>query len=182
MVLLCSDSAGNSSEEAAFNRSCSTAREVAMATADFCPEAVLVVSAEPVNSLVPLMAEVSSIQTRLTASPGARREQGLSVIVAQVLEHAGVLDCGRVLGVASVDAVRAGSLLARMAGLPAHRVHVPVVGGRSAFTAVPVISQARPFSDFTSVSEHSVCTCPRSTPSESMQESNTLMEAEKLPL
>ncbi|XP_034244986.1 malate dehydrogenase, mitochondrial-like [Thrips palmi] len=57
VVLLCSDSSTVTSEEEAFNRGCSTAREVAMATADFCPEAVLVVGAEPVNSLVPLMAE-----------------------------------------------------------------------------------------------------------------------------
>ncbi|KAK3917397.1 putative malate dehydrogenase, mitochondrial [Frankliniella fusca] len=129
VVLLCSDApAGEAPEDSAFIANAAVAREVALTAADLgahaAPAPVLLVCSDPVNSLVPLMAEV--------------------------LELAGALDCGRVLGVAAQDALCAAGVLSGLSGLGRHRLHVPVVGGRSARTAVPVLSQARPFRNFTS--------------------------------
>ena len=79
------------------------------------PEANILVISNPVNSTVP--------------------------IVAKTLEKAGVFDPRRVFGVTTLDVVRAARFLGEVSGNHPEHTVVPVIGGHSGATIVPLLSQ-----------------------------------------
>jgi len=83
-----------------------------------CPKALLNIISNPVNSTVP--------------------------IAAETLKKMGVYDEKRVLGVTTLDVVRAKTFYADKAGVDVERVDVPVVGGHAGVTILPLFSQAVP--------------------------------------
>jgi malate dehydrogenase len=89
------------------------------AIAKFAPKAYILVISNPVNSTVP--------------------------IAAEVLKKAGVFDPKRLFGVTTLDVVRAETFVAGIVGekSPA-KLNIPVIGGHSGATIVPLFSQAQP--------------------------------------
>ena len=87
--------------------------------AEFSPKAFVLVISNPVNSTVP--------------------------IAAETLKNAGVFDPTRLFGVTSLDVVRAETFVQDITGErdPTKTV-IPVVGGHSGETIVPLFSQAKP--------------------------------------
>uniref|UniRef100_A0A0E0LNP1 Malate dehydrogenase n=1 Tax=Oryza punctata TaxID=4537 RepID=A0A0E0LNP1_ORYPU len=98
-------------------------RELVEAVADYAPGALVHVISNPVNSTVP--------------------------IAAEVLKQKGVYDPRKLFGVTTLDVVRANTFVAEMKGLPLADVDVPVVGGHAAATILPLLSKARPKTSFT---------------------------------
>jgi malate dehydrogenase len=89
------------------------------AIAKYSPEAYILVISNPVNSTVP--------------------------IAAEVLTKAGVFNPKKLFGVTTLDVVRAETFVAEITGAkePA-KTTIPVVGGHSGNTIVPLFSQAKP--------------------------------------
>jgi len=87
--------------------------------AEHCPEAYILVISNPVNSTVP--------------------------IAAEVLKAAGVFNPKKLFGVTTLDVVRAETFVAEIIGEknPAN-LNIPVIGGHSGETIVPLFSQAKP--------------------------------------
>lgn len=81
------------------------------------PQAVLHIISNPVNSTVP--------------------------IAAEVLTRAGVYDPRKLMGVTTLDVVRANTFVAEAKGLDLKDVDVPVIGGHAGITILPLLSQAR---------------------------------------
>ncbi|KAJ3754484.1 lactate/malate dehydrogenase [Lentinula raphanica] len=98
-----------------FNTNASIVRDLAAAVGRVAPTAHILVISNPVNSTVP--------------------------IVAATLEKAGVFDPKRVFGVTTLDVVRASRFLASVSGSTPSECDVPVVGGHSGPTIVPLLSQ-----------------------------------------
>ncbi|KAL3268622.1 hypothetical protein HHI36_007727 [Cryptolaemus montrouzieri] len=88
-----------------------------------CPKALIAVGTNPVNSMVPL--------------------------VSEVMKRKGAYSPNNIFGITTVNSVRANTLAAAALGLDAECVVVPVVGGHTETTMVPVLSQAKPCSEFT---------------------------------
>ena len=82
------------------------------------PQAIINIISNPVNSTVP--------------------------ITAEVLKAAGVYDPAKLMGVTTLDVVRANTFVAEAKGLNVADVDVPVVGGHAGTTILPLLSQARP--------------------------------------
>lgn len=78
-------------------------------------QAILNIITNPVNAMVPLAAEI--------------------------LKAAGVYDPKKLLGVTTLDAVRAKAFVAEAKGLDVKKVDVPVVGGHAEDTILPLLSQ-----------------------------------------
>ncbi|KAH8106329.1 malate dehydrogenase [Cristinia sonorae] len=98
-----------------FNTNASIVRDLASAVGRVAPDAHILVISNPVNSTVP--------------------------IVAATLEKAGVFDPKRVFGVTTLDVVRASRFVGGIAEADPAEVAVPVVGGHSGPTIVPLLSQ-----------------------------------------
>ncbi|KAI9741885.1 MAG: hypothetical protein M1834_000274 [Cirrosporium novae-zelandiae] len=94
-------------------------RTLITGVAQHCPKAFVLVISNPVNSTVP--------------------------VAAEVLKEAGVYDPRKVFGVTTLDVVRAETFVADIAGRsdPTATI-VPVIGGHSGETIVPLFSQAKP--------------------------------------
>jgi len=95
-------------------------RDLATAVATTAPKAFVLVIANPVNSTVP--------------------------IVAEVFKKHGVYDAKRLFGVTTLDVVRASTFVAEeLDDLSlAPKVTIPVVGGHAGITIIPLLSQASP--------------------------------------
>lgn len=65
-------------------------------------------------------------------------------LLSQVLTYYNAYDCNKVFGVTSVDNIRANSILAKYLKSDPSCVVLPVVGGNSVQTRVPIFSQSRP--------------------------------------
>ena len=65
-------------------------------------------------------------------------------IAAEVLKKNGVYDPTKLFGVTTLDVVRANTFLAEAKGLRLIDVDVPVVGGHAGATILPLLSKARP--------------------------------------
>lgn len=89
------------------------------ACADFCPEAVLAIISNPVNSTVP--------------------------IAAEVLKKKGVYNPKKVCGVTTLDVCRANTFVAAAMGKDPKDVNVTVVGGHAGITILPLFSQVPGF-------------------------------------
>lgn len=88
-----------------------------------CPKAIVNLISNPVNSTVP--------------------------IAAEVFKKAGIYDPRRLLGVTMLDVVRANTFVAEVLGLDPREVYVPVVGGHAGVTILPLLSQVKPPCSFT---------------------------------
>lgn len=65
-------------------------------------------------------------------------------IAAETLKNMGVYDKRKVMGVTTLDVVRAKTFYAEKKGLDVSQVDVPVVGGHAGVTILPLFSQATP--------------------------------------
>jgi len=93
---------------------CNIAKLIVEACVRFCPDAILGLMVEPLGAVVPAMAKL--VEKRK-------------------------LDPKKVLGITSLDSVRACKFVIEATGAPADRVNVPVVGGHAGRAAVPLFSQ-----------------------------------------
>ncbi|XP_008476106.1 malate dehydrogenase, mitochondrial-like [Diaphorina citri] len=105
-----------------FNTNASIVRDIIKAVAEVAPKALIGIISNPVNSTVP--------------------------IAAEVLKKAGVFDPRRLFGVTTLDIVRANTFVAEAKGLNPTDVNVPVIGGHAGITIIPLISQATPSVSF----------------------------------
>ncbi|SKA68708.1 malate dehydrogenase [Succinivibrio dextrinosolvens] len=80
-----------------------------------CPKACICIITNPVNSTVPLAAEV--------------------------LKAEGVYDKHRLFGVSALDVLRSETFLAAELGISNQRILVPVIGGHSGTTIIPLLSK-----------------------------------------
>merc|ERR1712151_788808 len=90
------------------------AKEVVEACAKYCPNAVVALIVNPVNSVVPAMAELY-------------KKKGLNP--------------KKIVGVTTLDCVRANKFVAEIQGVNPDDVEVPVIGGHAGVTIMPVFSQ-----------------------------------------
>ncbi|CAL9151414.1 unnamed protein product [Musa hybrid cultivar] len=98
-------------------------RTLCEGVAKCCPHAIVNLISNPVNSTVP--------------------------IAAEVFKKAGIYDPKRLLGVTTLDVVRANTFVAEVLGIDPREVNVPVVGGHSGVTILPLLSQVKPPCSFT---------------------------------
>lgn len=101
-----------------FNTNASIVADLVNGCAKACPKAMICIITNPVNSTVP--------------------------IAAEVLKKAGVYDPNRLFGVTTLDVVRSNTFIAEAKNLDVSQVNVPVVGGHSGVTILPLISQCSP--------------------------------------
>ncbi|TKB46917.1 malate dehydrogenase [Thalassotalea mangrovi] len=80
-----------------------------------CPKALVGVITNPVNGTVP--------------------------IVAEVFKKAGTYEANRVFGVTTLDVIRSEAFVAELKGLDVATTKVPVIGGHSGTTILPLLSQ-----------------------------------------
>lgn len=97
-----------------FNINAGIAKGLVEACAKHCPDAVLGLIVNPVNSVVPAMAELY-------------KKLGLNPL--------------NVVGVTTLDIVRANKFVAEATGKPPCDVNIPVIGGHAGVTIMPVFSQ-----------------------------------------
>lgn len=70
-------------------------------------------------------------------------------IIAEVLKKHGVFNPKRVFGVTTLDIVRASTFTSSVSGADPRKVRVPVVGGHSGVTIIPLLSQISPPHSYT---------------------------------
>jgi len=103
-----------------FNTNASIVQTLVEGCAEFCPEAVLAIISNPVNSTVP--------------------------IAAEVLKKRGVYDKTKLCGVTTLDVCRANTFVANSMGVDPKSVDVTVIGGHAGITILPLFSQVPGFS------------------------------------
>ena len=99
-----------------FNTNASIVRDLAKSVAEYCPNANILVISNPVNSTVP--------------------------ITAEVLKKAGVYNPRRLFGVTTLDVVRASRFISQNKGSDPANENITVIGGHSGATIVPLLSQS----------------------------------------
>jgi len=98
-----------------FNTNAGIVANIAKAFAKACPNAFLLIISNPVNSTVP--------------------------IAAQILKNAGKFDPKKVFGVTTLDVTRANTFVAENQKWDVSKVNVPVIGGHAGITILPLLSQ-----------------------------------------
>ncbi|KAK0419627.1 hypothetical protein QR680_014238 [Steinernema hermaphroditum] len=88
-----------------------------------CPSALVAIITNPVNSMVP--------------------------VAVEVFKKKGVYDPNRIFGVTTLDVVRSQVFVKNLKNLAAASCVVPVIGGHSGKTTIPVFSMVRPKMTFT---------------------------------
>ncbi|XP_077227293.1 malate dehydrogenase, mitochondrial-like [Tasmannia lanceolata] len=101
-----------------FNINAGIVKTLCTAIAKYCPNALVNMISNPVNSTVP--------------------------IAAEIFKKAGTYDEKKLFGVTMLDVLRAKTFYAGKAKVPAADVNVPVVGGHAGITILPLFSQATP--------------------------------------
>jgi len=97
-----------------FNINAGIAKGIVESAAKYCPNAVLGMIVNPVNSVVPAMAELYKKKN---------------------------LDPLKVVGVTTLDTVRANKFVAQATGKPVSDIQIPVVGGHAGKSILPLFSQ-----------------------------------------
>ncbi|GFP99397.1 malate dehydrogenase chloroplastic [Phtheirospermum japonicum] len=105
-----------------FNINANIVKTLVGAVADNCPDAFIHIISNPVNSTVP--------------------------IAAEVLKEKGVYDPKKLFGVTTLDVVRANTFVAEKKNLKLIDVDVPVIGGHAGITILPLLSKAKPSVSF----------------------------------
>jgi len=98
-----------------FNTNASIVETLVTGCAKFCPEAIIAVVSNPVNSTVP--------------------------IAAEVLKKHGVYDPKKLVGVTTLDVCRANTFVAENQGGNPTETDVTVIGGHAGITILPLLSQ-----------------------------------------
>lgn len=106
-----------------FNINAGIVKTLIEAVADNCPDAFIHIISNPVNSTVP--------------------------IAAEVLKQKGVYNPKKLFGVTTLDVVRANTFVAQKKNLKLIDVDVPVVGGHAGITILPLLSKTKPSVTFT---------------------------------
>ncbi|XP_045858932.1 malate dehydrogenase, mitochondrial-like [Meles meles] len=101
-----------------FNTNASIVATLTTACAQHCPEAMICVISNPVNSAIP--------------------------IATGVFKKHGAYNPNKIFGVTTLDIVRANTFIAELKGLDPARVNVPATGGHAGKTIIPLISQCTP--------------------------------------
>ena len=99
-----------------FNINAGIVRNLIEKVAATCPTACIGIITNPVNTTV--------------------------AIAAEVLKKAGVYDKRKLFGVTSLDVLRSETFVAELKGKDVNNIKVPVVGGHSGVTILPLLSQA----------------------------------------
>lgn len=84
----------------------------------FCPQAMVAVAMNPINSLIPLAMEM--------------------------YKTVGVYEYNRLFGVISLNCLRANTFAAEAIGIEPECITVPMIGGSCSRTCVPIFSRAKP--------------------------------------
>merc|ERR1712209_135274 len=105
-----------------FNTNASIIATLAAAAAKVCPDAMVGIISNPVNSTVP--------------------------IAAEVYKKAGVYNPKKIFGVSTLDVVRSNEFIGALKGINPQEVNCPVVGGHAGATIMPLISQCSPAVSF----------------------------------
>ncbi|RCI12126.1 hypothetical protein L249_0719 [Ophiocordyceps polyrhachis-furcata BCC 54312] len=100
-----------------FNTNASIVRDLAKAVAEYAPEAKVLVISNPVNSTVPICAEVFKTK--------------------------GVYNPKTLFGVTTLDVVRASRFVSEIKGTDPKDENITVIGGHSGVTIVPLFSQSK---------------------------------------
>jgi len=106
-----------------FNTNAGIVKTLAEGVAKFCPGAVVNIISNPVNSTVP--------------------------IAAEVFKKHGCYDPKRLLGVTTLDVVRSNTFIGELKGVDPALMDVPVIGGHAGITILPLLSQVTPKVSFT---------------------------------
>ncbi|ORX96658.1 malate dehydrogenase, NAD-dependent [Basidiobolus meristosporus CBS 931.73] len=106
-----------------FKTNAGIVRDLATAAAKYCPKAHMLIISNPVNSTVP--------------------------IVAEVFKKAGVYDPRRIFGVSTLDVVRASRFVSEVKSDIDPSTAVTVIGGHSGTTIIPILSKVQPSKKFT---------------------------------
>ncbi|CAK9158661.1 unnamed protein product [Ilex paraguariensis] len=106
-----------------FNINANIVKTLVEAVAENCPDAFIHIISNPINSTVP--------------------------IAAEVLKQKGVYDPKKLFGVSTLDVVRANTFVAQKKNLKLIDVDVPVVGGHAGITILPLLSKTKPSASFT---------------------------------
>ena len=107
-----------------FNTNAGVVRDVAEQAAKICPRTFMAIITNPVNSTVP--------------------------IAAEVFKNNDVYDPRRIFGVTTLDVVRSQAFVSELKKLDVSQVKVNLIGGHSGITIIPILSQMTPsvkFSD-----------------------------------
>jgi len=105
-----------------FNTNASIVATLAKAVAEVCPDAIVGIISNPVNSTVP--------------------------IAAEIFKKAGKYNPDKLFGVTTLDVVRANTFIAELKGLDPSDVDCKVIGGHAGVTIMPIISQCTPPVEF----------------------------------
>merc|ERR1719407_142510 len=97
-----------------FGKNADIAFGILDACAKYCPEAVLGMIVNPVNSVVPAMAELY-------------KKKGLDPL--------------KIVGITTLDVVRANKFVGEITSKNPNFINVPVIGGHAGATIMPVFSQ-----------------------------------------
>jgi len=98
-----------------FNVNAGIVRNLIQQVAKTCPDACIGIITNPVNTTV--------------------------AIAAEVLKNAGVYDKNKLFGVTTLDAIRSNTFVAELKGKQPEDIEVPVIGGHSGVTILPLLSQ-----------------------------------------
>ncbi|CAM3976468.1 MULTISPECIES: malate dehydrogenase [Vibrio] len=98
-----------------FNVNAGIVKSLAEKIAVVCPTACIGIITNPVNTTV--------------------------AIAADVLKKAGVYDKRRLFGVTTLDVIRSETFVGQLKGLDPTKINVPVIGGHSGVTILPLLSQ-----------------------------------------
>ena len=99
-----------------FNINASILKNLVASCANTCPTALIGIITNPVNATV--------------------------AIAAGVLKERGVYDSARLFGVTTLDIIRSNTFVAETKGLNPEDFEVPVIGGHSGITILPLLSQS----------------------------------------
>jgi len=105
-----------------FNTNASIAMNLSDACARNCPDAIVGIITNPVNSTVP--------------------------IAAEVYKKHGVYNPAKLFGITTLDVVRANTFVGELKKLDVAKTNVPVIGGHSGITILPLLSQVVPKTSF----------------------------------
>ncbi|QQF76352.1 malate dehydrogenase [Histophilus somni] len=100
-----------------FNINAGIVKNLIEKVAKTCPKACVGIITNPVNTTV--------------------------AIAAEVLKKAGVYDKRKLFGVTTLDVLRSETFVAELKGLNVSRIAVPVIGGHSGVTILPLLSQVQ---------------------------------------
>jgi len=100
-----------------FNINAGIVANIAKTAATAAPNASLLIISNPVNSTVP--------------------------IVAEVLKKHGTYNKNKLFGVTTLDVVRANTFVSENQGIPVETLDVPVIGGHAGITIIPILSSVK---------------------------------------